>query len=51
MADATLAWLDTSEAGRQRVAALEQRFADMHRSLLRDTPTLAADAIEELLAR
>lgn len=51
MADATLAWLDTSEAGRQRVTALEQRFADMHRSLLRDTPTLAADAIEELLAR
>ncbi len=45
LAEATLAWLDQP----QRVAALETRFADMHRLLQRDTARLAADAIEKVL--
>jgi lipid-A-disaccharide synthase len=34
-----------------RVQALEQRFAQLHDNLRRDTPTLATDAIEKVLAR
>ncbi|WP_304307058.1 lipid-A-disaccharide synthase [Pseudacidovorax intermedius] len=45
LADATLAWLDAPE----RVAALRQRFTQLHGELLRDTPTLCADAIEKVL--
>ncbi len=33
-----------------RVSALETRFAALHTELLRDTPTLATDAIQKILA-
>lgn len=46
LADATLAWLDSP----QRVAALEQRFTQLHHLLQRDTARLATDAIEKVLA-
>jgi lipid-A-disaccharide synthase len=46
LAAATLAWLDDAA----RVAALQQTFAALHRQLQRDTPTLAADAIAQVLA-
>jgi lipid-A-disaccharide synthase len=47
MAQAVLSWLDEP----QRVAALGQRFASLHESLLRDTAQLATDAIEKVLQR
>lgn len=46
LADATLAWL----ASPQRVAALEDRFTELHHLLKRDTAHLATDAIEKVLA-
>ena len=42
-----LDWLNQA----QRVAQLQQRFVEMHHSLLRDTAQLACDAIEQTLAR
>ncbi len=48
LAQATLRWLSPAAAG--DVKSLTQRFQAMHQSLLRDTPTLATDAIETLLA-
>lgn len=45
LADATLAWLDSP----QRVAVLEERFTQLHHLLLRDTASLATDAIEKVL--
>ncbi|RZI91712.1 MAG: lipid-A-disaccharide synthase, partial [Variovorax sp.] len=45
LADATLAWLDAPA----RVQALEQRFSALHSQLQRDTPTLCADAIQNVL--
>ena len=47
LAQEVLQWLAQPE----RVAQLQQRFAQLHDSLRRDTPTLAANAIEKLLAR
>ena len=45
LADATLAWLDAPA----RVRAIEQRFSALHSQLQRDTPTLCADAIQNVL--
>ncbi|MDP9899001.1 lipid-A-disaccharide synthase [Variovorax ginsengisoli] len=45
LAEATLAWL----ADPARTQALQQRFTVLHAELLRDTPTLCADAIEKVL--
>ena len=45
LADATLAWLDAPA----RVQALEERFSALHSQLQRDTPTLCADAIQNVL--
>lgn len=49
LATATLQWLDEAPEARQRRAALEQRFTQMHHELLRDTPAIATHAIEEVL--
>jgi lipid-A-disaccharide synthase len=46
LAAATLEWLDAP----QRVNALQARFNDLHAQLQRDTPTLAAHAIAQVLA-
>jgi len=46
LADETLRWLRDPA----RVTALEARFAALHDTLRRDTPRLAAHAIEEVLA-
>jgi len=48
LADAAWRWLQPAAAA--DVQALQQRFGAMHQTLLRDTPTLATDAIESLLA-
>jgi lipid-A-disaccharide synthase len=45
LAQALLAWLDSPE----KIAALQQRFVQLHEELLRDTPKLAAVAIESVL--
>ena len=45
LAAATLRWL----AEPDKVQALQQRFTALHHELLRDTPTLCADAIEQVL--
>jgi lipid-A-disaccharide synthase len=50
LADATLAWLANDEATTLRVQGLKQRFTEMHHELLCDTPRLATDAIEKVLA-
>ena len=47
LAAATLAWLEDPV----RVLATQERFAQLHRDLLRDTPQLACHAIQSLLAR
>ncbi len=46
LAGAVMAWLDQPE----RLAALQDRFTDLHHQLRRDTATLATDAIEKVLA-
>ncbi|MBS0343813.1 MAG: lipid-A-disaccharide synthase [Proteobacteria bacterium] len=45
LAQATLTWLRSPD----KVRALQQRFTALHAELLRDTPTLCADAIEQVL--
>ncbi|CAN5675912.1 lipid-A-disaccharide synthase [soil metagenome] len=45
LADATLNWLEQPD----KVQALQQRFTALHAELLRDTPTLCADAIQKVL--
>ena len=47
LANETLAWLRDPA----RVQRVQQRFAQLHDNLLRDTPRLAAHSIEEVLAR
>jgi lipid-A-disaccharide synthase len=47
LADEVLRWLQQPAA----VKALQQRFTSLHDTLRRDTPRLAADAIEKVLAR
>ena len=47
LAQATLRWLQAPD----EVDALQQRFTALHAELQRDTPTLCADAIEQVLAR
>ena len=54
LAQATLDWLPlngTASEKPAKIRALEQRFTDLHHSLLRDTPTLACDAIQTVLSR
>ena len=51
LADAVLQWLDDLDHQPAKMAALQQQFVTLHHSLRRDTPTLATDAIEKILAR
>ena len=47
---ATLDWLDARRNNAPKMTALVQRFTALHHSLLRNTPQLAADAIQKILA-
>jgi lipid-A-disaccharide synthase len=47
LAQAAYDWLQSPE----KIQALQQRFTALHADLLRDTPTLAADAIEKVLSQ
>jgi len=49
LADAVLLWLDAKEAAPEKIAALEQKFTALHAELQRDTPQLAAHAIQQVL--
>jgi len=51
LADAVLQWLDDLDHQPAKMATLQQQFVTLHQSLRRDTPTLATDAIEKILAR
>ena len=46
---ATLQWLDARQHHPEKITALEQRFTALHESLRRNTPHLAADAIQKIL--
>ena len=47
LADAVLDWLGSPA----KIELLQQRFTQLHHSLLRDTPQLAAHAIQKVLSR
>jgi lipid-A-disaccharide synthase len=49
LADAVLRWLDAKAAAPEKIAALEQKFIALHAELQRDTPQLAAHAIQQVL--
>ena len=49
LADAVLAWLDAPRQAPQKLAALQERFSALHVQLQRDTPRLAAHAIQQVL--
>jgi lipid-A-disaccharide synthase len=49
LADAVLQWLDAKSAAPDKIAALEQRFMQLHAELRRDTSQLATDAIQKIL--
>lgn len=49
LADAVLRWLDAIEAAPEKIAALQQKFTVLHAELQRDTPHLAAHAIQQVL--
>ncbi|MFN3375653.1 MAG: lipid-A-disaccharide synthase [Burkholderiaceae bacterium] len=51
LAAATIDWLEAKTREPERLTALAQRFTALHETLLRDTPRLAAHAIETLLQR
>ena len=46
---ATLQWLDARQHHPEKITALEQSFTALHESLRRNTPQLAADAIQKIL--
>ncbi|GKT23130.1 lipid-A-disaccharide synthase [Acidovorax sp. SUPP3334] len=50
LAAAVAQWLDARTRSPATLAALEQRFTALHETLRRDTPRLAADAIQKILA-
>jgi lipid-A-disaccharide synthase (EC 2.4.1.182) len=47
LADAVEAWFDNPA----RIVAVQQRFSALHADLQRDTATLSAHAIQQVLAR
>lgn len=51
LAEACLQCLDDITRQPAKISALQQHFLALHHTLLRDTPTLATDAIEKILAR
>jgi len=50
LAQQVLNWLQARAQDPDKIAQLEQRFGDLHQTLLRDTPRLAAQAIANVLS-
>lgn len=51
LARESLVWLHAKRQDPAKIAALEQKFQALHDTLRRDTPTLATDAIQKVLAQ
>ncbi|WP_114970525.1 lipid-A-disaccharide synthase [Rhodoferax ferrireducens] len=49
LADSVLAWLGAKVTAPEKIAALQHKFAALHVQLQRDTPRIAAHAIQQLL--
>ena len=49
LADSVLAWLGAGVTAPGKITALQQKFAELHVQLQRDTPRIAAHAIQQLL--
>lgn len=49
LADAVLPWFEVSAAASEKITALQQQFTALHHELQRDTPQLAAHAIQQVL--
>jgi len=49
LADAVLQWMDAKISAPGKIAAVEQRFTQLHHELQRDTAQLATDAIQNIL--
>lgn len=49
LADAVLGWIDAKMSVPGKITAVEQKFTVLHQQLLRDTATLATDAIQKIL--
>lgn len=49
LADALLQWIDAKISAPEKIAAVEQRFTQLHHELQRDTAQLATDAIQNIL--
>ncbi|OOG37939.1 lipid-A-disaccharide synthase [Polaromonas sp. A23] len=49
LADAVLQWIDAKISAPEKIAAVEQRFSQLHQELQRDTAQLATDAIQNIL--
>lgn len=49
LADALLCWLDASARAPEKISNLQQKFTALHAELLRDTPRIAAHAIQQVL--
>ncbi len=49
LAAAVLQWIDAKISAPEKIAAVEQRFTQLHHELQRDTAQLATDAIQNIL--
>ena len=49
LANAVLQWVDAKSTAPDKIAAVEQRFTQLHAALQRDTFQLATDAIQKIL--
>ncbi|MDB5745051.1 MAG: lipid-A-disaccharide synthase [Polaromonas sp.] len=49
LAHALLQWIDAKSSAPGKIAALQQRFIQLHIDLQRDTPQLATDAIQKII--
>ena len=49
LAQAVMQWIDAKTSAPEKVAAVEQRFSQLHTELRQDTPQLATAAIEKIL--
>ncbi|WP_420805914.1 lipid-A-disaccharide synthase [Rhodoferax saidenbachensis] len=49
LAREVLAWIDAKDFAPAKIQALQQKFTTLHRTLQRDTATLATDAIQKVL--
>ena len=49
LADAVLQWIDAKISAPEKIAAVQQRFTQLHLELQRDTAKIATDAIQTIL--